>query len=182
MSGVMGASLRSSAGSPACTAIVSVCSTGSAYLKPLVATHLEPITQTERLPVEEADATSTAIAFAAALAYDADASIVFEHRHLDIPELVHAMFADGHLDVGLTEPFFFQRRLADLAILDHDGGWRLDQCVEPHPAAAQKRNGAVEDQQDRDDDHAARDRVVRAGDGGLQRGRHQQHEDLVEGP
>src|SRR3984893_10451266 len=41
----MGASLRSIAGSPAWTAIVSGCGIGSAYLTPLVATQLEPIAQ-----------------------------------------------------------------------------------------------------------------------------------------
>src|SRR4029077_6126410 len=41
----MGASLRSIAGSPACTAIVSGCGTASAYLTPLVATQLEPVAQ-----------------------------------------------------------------------------------------------------------------------------------------
>src|ERR1700737_4478031 len=46
MSGVMGASLRSSAGSPAWTAMVSACGIASAYLTPLVPTQLEPITQT----------------------------------------------------------------------------------------------------------------------------------------
>src|ERR1700736_1709769 len=45
MSGVMGASLRSSVGSPAWTAIVSACGIASAYLTPLVATQLEPIAQ-----------------------------------------------------------------------------------------------------------------------------------------
>src|SRR5205809_576038 len=45
MSGVTGASWRSIAGSPAWTAIVSGCGIASAYLTPLVATHLEPIAQ-----------------------------------------------------------------------------------------------------------------------------------------
>src|SRR6266852_5543047 len=45
MSGVTGASLRSIAGSPAWTAIVSGCGTASAYLTPLVPTHLEPVAQ-----------------------------------------------------------------------------------------------------------------------------------------
>src|ERR1700730_12273743 len=45
MSGVMGASFRSIAGSPAWTAIVSACDIASAYLTPLVATQLEPIAE-----------------------------------------------------------------------------------------------------------------------------------------
>src|SRR3989442_12547707 len=45
MSGVTGASWRSIAGSPAWTAIVSGCGIASAYLTPLVATHLEAIAQ-----------------------------------------------------------------------------------------------------------------------------------------
>src|SRR5437660_12179843 len=40
MSGVIGASLRSMAGSPACTATVSECGIGSAYLKPFEPGHL----------------------------------------------------------------------------------------------------------------------------------------------
>src|SRR5712691_1727809 len=133
------------------------------------------------LPLEEADATPTAIAFATALAYDADASVVFEHRLLDIAELVHTVFADGHLDVGLAQPLLVQRRLADFAILDDHGGGRLDQCIEPRPAAAQKRDPAVEDQQDANDDHATGDRVVGAGDRRLKRVRDQQHEHEVKG-
>src|SRR5256885_1681641 len=45
MSGVMGASLRSSVGSPACTATVSECGIGSAYRKPLVSAELQPVAQ-----------------------------------------------------------------------------------------------------------------------------------------
>src|SRR6184192_2976997 len=40
MSGVIGASLRSMEGSPACTATVSECGIGSAYLKPFEPGHL----------------------------------------------------------------------------------------------------------------------------------------------
>src|SRR6202030_2363567 len=88
------------------------------------------------LSLEEADATAAAIAVAAARCHDADAAVVFEHCLLDVAELVHAVFTDGHLDVGDAEAFLLQRRLADLAILDDDGRRRIDQRIEPGPPAA----------------------------------------------
>src|ERR1700694_2448320 len=92
----------------------------------------------ECLPLEEADAAATAIALAAAFRHDADAAVVFQHRHFHVAQLVYAVLADRHLDVGLAESFLFQRHLADLAILDHDGRRWLDPGGGPSPAAAEE--------------------------------------------
>src|SRR5256712_2127186 len=134
-----------------------------------------------RLPLEETDTTATAIAIAAACGHHTDAAVVFENRLFDLVDLVNTVLADGHLDIGLAEPLFIQRRLADLAILDDHSRRRLDQRIEPEPAAPQHRDGAVEDQKNGDDDRAPGNGLVRARNRRLQRIGDQQDQDEVEG-
>src|SRR6266851_6315486 len=93
----MGASFRSSVGSPAWTAIVSGCGIGSAYLTPLVATHLEPVAQ----PLEHCQALPELRVIAGEeRPFTADASRIGHGAHL-LPE---GQRARQHIGIAPDDP------------------------------------------------------------------------------
>ena len=91
------------------------------------------------------------------------------------------MLSDRHLDVVDAQALFIEILLHEIALVDQQRRRRLDQAVEGRPAAAQHRDAPVEDQKRRDDDHPARDRVVRSRHRRLEGVRHQEHEHQVKG-
>src|SRR5438093_7397735 len=180
ISGVTGASLRSSVGSPPCTAIVSGCGIGSAYRKSLEPAQLfgsgdigeqhgdDAALFRHRLTLEKTHAAAAAKALRAPLTDDADAPVVFQHGEADVAHLVEAVLADGHLDIVDVQALFVEILLHEIAVVDQQRWRRLDQAVESGPAAAQHRHAPGENQERGDDDHPARDGAIRSGHRRLQ--------------
>src|SRR5205823_13410222 len=159
MSGVTGASRRSSVGSPPCTAIVSEC--GIRVSLPQVA-RIDRANPGEAalfghgLTLEKTHSAAAAEALRAALTDDADAPVVFQHGEAAATHLVEAVLADGHLDVVDAQALFLETLLHEVAVVDQHRRRRLGQAVEGRPAAAQHRDPSVEGDQGCDDDRAAR--------------------------